>query len=211
MAAMEDVLDVYCRPYDRRFPVVNVDEQPIQMLSHTREPQPVAPGRSAREDYEYKREGTASVFLFTEALRGWRRVSGRRHRTSVDWAEEMKILLEEDYAEAEKIILVCDNLNTHKIASFYEAFSPETARRLVKRLEIHYTPKHGSWLNIAECELSAMTRQCLNRRISSLKVLRREIVSWAKRRNAEQKGVNWRFTTEDARIRLKRLYPVIQM
>ena len=211
MAAMEDVLDVYCRPCDRRFPVVNVDEQPIQMLSHTREPQPAAPGRAAREDYEYKREGTASIFLFSEALAGWRRVSARKRRTSVDWAEEMWILLERDYAKAEKVILVCDNLNTHKIASFYEAFSPETARRLAKRLEIHYTPKHGSWLNIAECELSAMTRQCLSRRIGSLKVLRREIASWARRRNAEQKGVNWRFTTEDARIRLKHLYPIIQM
>lgn len=208
---MEDVLDVYCRPCDQRFPVVNVDEQPIQMLSHTREPQPAAPGRAAREDYEYKREGTASIFLFSEALAGWRRVSARKRRTSVDWAEEMRILLEQDYAKAEKVILVCDNLNTHKIASFYEAFSPETARRLAKRLEIHYTPKHGSWLNIAECELSAMTRQCLSRRIGSLKVLRREIASWARRRNAEQKGVNWRFTTEDARIRLKHLYPIIQM
>lgn len=208
---MEDVLDVYCRPYDRRFPVVNMDEQPIQLLSHTREPQPVAPGRAAREDYEYKREGMVSVFLFTEALRGWRRVSGRRHRTSVDWAKEMQILLDGDYAEVEKVILICDNLNTHKIASFYEAFPPEVARRLVKRLEIHYTPKHGSWLNIAECELSAMTRQCLDRRIPSLKVLCREIRMWAKCRNTRQKGVDWRFTTKDARIRLKHLYPNIQM
>jgi len=146
---MEDVLDVYCLPYDPRFPVVNMDEQPIQMLSHVREPQPVAPGRAAREDYEYKREGTACAFLFTEALRGWRRVSARQRRTSVDWAGEMRILLEEDYADAQKVIVVCDNLNTHKIASFYETFPPEIARRLAKRLEFHYTPKHGSWLNIA--------------------------------------------------------------
>jgi hypothetical protein len=207
---MEDVLDVYCRPYDARFPVVNMDEQPIQMLSQVREPQPAAPGRAAREDYEYKREGTASVFLFTEALGGWRRVSARERRTSVDWAQEMRILLEEDYAEAEKVIVVGDNLNTHKIASFYEAFPAEIARRLARRLEFHYTPKHGSWLNIAECELSAMTRQCLNRRIPSLKVLRRETKAWERRRNAEQKGVDWRFTTKDARVRLKYLYPIIQ-
>jgi len=210
VAAMEDVLDVYCRPYDARFPVVNMDEQPIQMLSQVREPQPAAPGRAAREDYEYKREGTASVFLFTEALGGWRRVSARERRTSVDWAQEMRILLEEDYAEAEKVIVVGDNLNTHKIASFYEAFPAEIARRLARRLEFHYTPKHGSWLNIAECELSAMTRQCLNRRIPSLKVLRRETKAWERRRNAEQKGVDWRFTTKDARVRLKYLYPIIQ-
>ena len=210
MAAMEDVLDVYCRPYDARFPVVNMDEQPIQMLSQVREPQPAAPGRAAREDYEYKREGTASVFLFTEALGGWRRVSARERRTSVDWAQEMRILLEEDYAEAEKVIVVGDNLNTHKIASFYEAFPAEIARRLARRLEFHYTPKHGSWLNIAECELSAMTRQCLNRRIPSLKVLRRETKAWERRRNAEQKGVDWRFTTKDARVRLKYPYPIIQ-
>jgi len=207
---MEDVLDVYCLPYDPRFPVVNMDEQPLQMLSHVREPQPVASGHPARQDYEYKREGTASVFLFTEALRGWRRVSARQRRTSVDWAQEMRILLEEDYADAEKVIVIGDNLNTHKIASFYEAFAPEIARRLARRLEFHYTPKHGSWLNIAECELSAMTRQCLNRRIPSLKVLRRETKGWERHRNAEQKGVDWRFTTQDARIRLKRLYPIIQ-
>jgi hypothetical protein len=207
---MEDVLDVYCRRYNPEYPVINMDEQPIQMLSHTREPQPVAPGRVAREDYEYKREGTASVFLFTEALRGWRRVSARKRRTSVDWAEEMRILLEEDYPQAKKIVLVMDNLNTHKIASFYEAFPPEKARRLASRLEIHHTPKHGSWLNIAECELSAMTRQCLDRRIPRLKILRQETKAWARRRNVEQKGVDWRFTTKDARIRLKHLYPNIQ-
>jgi len=208
---MEDVLDTYCRPYDSRFPVVTMDEQPIQMLSHTREPRPVTRGRGAREDYEYKREGTASVFMFSEALGRWRRVSARKRRTSVDWAEEMRVLLEADYPDAEKVIVVCDNLNTHKIASFYEAFPPEIARRLVKRLEIHYTPKHGSWLNIAECELSIMTRQCLDRRIPSLNVLRREIQAWSKRRNTKQKGVDWRFTTKDARIRLKYLYPKILM
>jgi hypothetical protein len=206
---MEDVLDVYCWPHDASVPVINMDEQPVQMVSHTREPQPARPGRIAREDYEYAREGTASVFLFTEALRGWRRVSARKQRTSIDWAEEMRVLLEEDYPEAQKIVLVCDNLNTHKAASFYEAFPAEQARRLAARLEIHYTPKHGSWLNIAECELSVMTAQCLDRRIPNLKTLRKQTKAWERSRNAAQKGVNWRFTTEDARIKLKHLYPKI--
>ena len=206
---MEDVLDVYCRPLDARVPVINMDEQPVQMLSHTREPQPAQPGRIGREDYEYAREGTASVFLFTEALRGWRRVSVRKQRTIIDWAQEMRILLEEDYPEAQKIVLVCDNLNTHKTASFYEAFPPEQARRLAAGLEIHHTPKHGSWLNIAECELSAMTVQCLDRRIPNLKTLQRQTKAWERNRNAVQKGVNWRFTTESARIKLKHLYPKI--
>ena len=208
---MEDVLDVYCRPYDARFPVVNMDEQPVQLLSDVREPEPPAPGRIAREDYEYERGGTASVFLFTEALGGWRRVSARQRRTAVDWAKEMRILLEEDYPDAEKVILVCDNLNTHKTASFYKAFDAQTARRLARRLEIHYTPKHGSWLNIAECELSVLTTQCLDRRIGDIEILRRESAAWARQRNAAQKGVDWRFSTDDARIRLKHLYPKVQM
>jgi len=206
---MEDVLDVYCRPYDPRFPVINMDEQPVQLLGHVREPEPMAPGRLAREDYEYTREGTACIFLFTEALGGWRRISVRQRRTAVDWAAEMRVLLEEDYPGAEKVILVCDNLNTHKMASFYEAFTAQKARQLRDRLEIHFTPKHGSWLNIAECELSAMTRQCLNRRIPELEQLRRETHAWQCQRNAAQKGVDWRFTTDDARIKLKQLYPEI--
>ena len=208
---MEDVLEVYCRPYDSHFPVVNMDEQPVQLLDHSRPPQPMAPGRVAREDYEYKREGTACIFLFTEALRGWRRVNARERRTAVDWAEQMRVLLEEDYPDAERVILVCDNLNTHKIASFYEAFVPAQARPLVERLEIHFTPKHGSWLNIAECELSVMTKQCLGRRIPDHPTLRREIAAWQCQRNARQKGVDWRFRTDDARIRLKHLYPQVQM
>jgi hypothetical protein len=209
VAHMEDILAVYRRPYDARLPVVNMDEQPVQMLSDKREPLPTAPGRPAREDYEYGREGVASVFMFTEPLGGWRRVSARERRTAVDWAEEMRTLLERDYPEAGKVVLVCDNLNTHKIASFYEAFEPEVARALVERLEIHYTPKHGSWLNIAECELSILTRQCLDRRIGGLKTLRRESRVWQKQRNAAQKGIDWRFTTDDARIKLKHLYPKI--
>jgi hypothetical protein len=206
---MEDVLDVYCRPYDARFPVINMDEQPVQMLSHTREPQPAAPGRIKREDYEYGREGMACLFLFTEALKGWRRVSVRRRRTAIDWAEEMRVLVEEEYADAEKIVLVCDNLNTHKTASFYEAFPAERARRLAARLEIHYTPKHGSWLNLAECELSVMTTQCLDRRIRNIRALGQQTKAWERNRNTAQKGVKWRFATEDARIRLSHLYPKV--
>jgi hypothetical protein len=204
---MEDVLDVYKRPFDPKRPVVCMDEQPAQLLGHAREAVAMAPGRPAREDYEYTREGTASIFLFTEALAGWRRVSVRRRRTMIDWAEEMRILLEEDYPDAEKVILVCDNLNTHRIASLYEAFDPQTARRLRDRLEIHTTPKHGSWLNIAESELSAMTRQCLHRRIPTPDALRCETAAWCAARNAAQTGTDWQFATEDARIKLKHLYP----
>ena len=207
MAAMEDVLDVYCRPFDPRFPVVNMDEQPFQRLDHTRELIPMKPGQPEREDYEYERNGTAAIFLFTDALAKWRRVSVREHRTAIDWAEEMRILLEDDYPNAEKVILVCDNLNTHIAASFYKAFPPKHARRLLSRLEIHYTPKHGSWLNIAECELSALTRQCLKRRIPDLPTLTKETKAWERNRNNSQKGVEWRFTTKDARIKLKSVYP----
>jgi len=207
VAAMEDVLDVYCRPFDPRFPVVNMDEQPFQRLDHTRELIPMKPGQPEREDYEYERNGTAAIFLFTDALAKWRRVSVREHRTAIDWAEEMRILLEDDYPNAEKVILVCDNLNTHIAASFYKAFPPKHARRLLSRLEIHYTPKHGSWLNIAECELSALTRQCLKRRIPDLPTLTKETKAWERNRNNSQKGVEWRFTTKDARIKLKSVYP----
>lgn len=207
MAAMEDVLDVYCRPIDSRFPVVNMDEQPFQRLDHTRELLPMRPGKAEREDYEYERKGTACIFLFTDALAKWRRVSVREHRTAIDWAKEMRILLEEDYPDAEKVVLVCDNLNTHVAASFYKAFSPKVARGLLKRLEVHYTPKHGSWLNIAECELSTLTRQCLNRRIPDLALLQKETKAWERDRNKIQKGVDWRFSTKDARIKLKSLYP----
>lgn len=208
---MEDVLDVYCRPYDERFPVVNMDEQPRQLLGEARPSISAAPGRVAREDFEYVRNGTASIFLFTEPLGNWRKVSVRRRRTSVDWAQEIRKLLDKDYPDVEKVVLICDNLNTHKIGSLYEAFSPEEARRLARRLEIHYTPKHGSWLNIAEIELSAMTRQCLERRIPSIVALGHEVKKWEEERNRTQTGVDWRFTTEDARIKLKRLYPEIQM
>jgi hypothetical protein len=211
VAGMEDVLDLYCRPYDPRYPVVNMDEQPVQLVGETRVPVPAAPGRPERIDYEYERHGTASLFLFVEALAGWRRLETRERRTSPDWAREVKGLLDEDYPEAEKVILISDNLNTHSVAALYEAFPPEEARRLAQRLELHHTPKHGSWLNIAECELSAFSRQCLAQRVSDATTLAQKARIWAKDRNRRQQGVNWRFTTADARIKLKRLYPEIQM
>ena len=207
VAQMEEILDLYTRPYDPKRPLVCMDERPMQLLKETRPPLPPGPGRLARYEYEYERNGTAVHFLFTEPLAGWRKANVRERRTAVDWASEMRILLEEDYPDAEKVILVCDNLNTHKIASLYEAFPAEVARRLAARLEIHYTPKHGSWLNIAEIELSAMTKQCLDRRLGDIETLRRESATWARDRTAAQKSVDWRFTTADARIKLKHLYP----
>lgn len=211
VAQMEDILDLYCLPYNPAVPMVGMDEQPVQLIKETRTPIAAKPGQKARYDYEYERNGTAVNFMFTEPLGGWRKVSVRQRRTSVDWAHEIKQLLDGDYPKAEKIILVCDNLNTHKIASLYEAFEPQEARRLAQRLEIHYTPKHGSWLNIAEIELSVLTKQCLDRRIPDIEQLRKQIKTWVKDRNARQKGVDWQFTTVDARIKLKHLYPQIQM
>jgi len=211
VACMEDVLEVYRRPYDAKRPVVNMDERPVQLVKEARHPWPTRPGRPRRYDYEYERAGVASVFLFTEALRGWRKVTARERRTAVDWAEEVRSLLDDEYPDAEKVVLVCDNLNTHKTASLYEAFPPEEARGLVERLEIHYTPKHGSWLNIAECEVSVLSRQCLGKRTPSLGALKRKVFPWARERNKRQRGVDWRFTTADARITLKRLYPQVQM
>jgi hypothetical protein len=211
VAEMEDVLDVYERPYDPRRPVVNMDEQPVQLVREVRRPLAVEPGRPRRYDHEYERAGTACVFLFTEALAGWRDVSVRPQRTAVDWAQEVATLLEGRYAQAEKVILICDQLNTHGIASLYKAFPAERARRLARRLEIHYTPKHGSWLNLAECELSILTRHCLRNRTPSLRALARKVTAWAQDRNARQRGVDWQFTTPDARIKLKRLYPQVQL
>jgi hypothetical protein len=188
-----------------------MDEQPVQLTIEKRTPIPASEGEPARYDSEYERNGTAVNFMFTEPLSGWRKVKVMEHRTAVDWAQEMKELLDVDYPDAEKVILVCDNLNTHKPASFYEAFPPKEARRLVNRLEIHYTPKHGSWLNIAEIELSTLTIQCLDRRIPDLHTLCQEIKVWEQKRNAKQKSVDWRYTTDDARIKLKRLYPQIKL
>ncbi|MGD9506327.1 MAG: IS630 family transposase, partial [Syntrophobacteraceae bacterium] len=215
VAHMEEVLDLYREPYDPKRLMVNMDEQPVQLIKETSIPIPAAPGRPERIDYEYERNGTADIFMFTEPLTGKSHVSVRERRTSIDWAQEVKELLDVRYPEADIVQLVNDNLNTHKIDSLYEAFEPEEARRLAKRLEIHYTPKHGSWLNIAEIELSALTDQCLDRRIPDMDTLRKETKAWETKawetkRNELQKGIDWRFTTSDARIKLKRLYPKIQ-
>jgi hypothetical protein len=210
VAHMEDVIDVYHKPYDPEAPMVCMDEQSVQLVKETREPIPAKEGREEKHDYEYERNGTANIFMFTEPLSGLRHVSVREHRTAVDWAEEIKTLLDAHYPDAKRIRLVCDNLNTHGIGSLYEAFPPERARELAARLEIHHTPKHGSWLNIAETELSALTMQCLDRRIPDIETLRKETKAWETKRNGLQKGVDWQFTTADARIKLKRLYPRIQ-
>jgi hypothetical protein len=211
VAAMEDVLDVYCRTYDAKLPVVCMDETSKQLVAEIRPPLPATPGHGERYDVEYERCGVAEVFLFTEPLGGWRRTAVTEHRARVDWAQQIRHLLEVDYPQAEKVILVMDNLNTHSIASLYEAFEPVVARRLAQRLEIHHTPKHGSWLNIAEIELSVLSGQCLDRRIARIEELRAECSAWDQHRNRRQKGVDWRFTTADARIKLRRLYPQIQM
>ena len=207
---MEDILDVYKRPYDPTRPQVCMDETSKQLVSDVRFPIPAKPGRPQRYDVEYRRCGVANIFMFTEPLGSWRRVSVTEHRKRLDWAEQIRILLEEDYPDAEVVVLVMDNLNTHSIGSLYEAFPPAQARALARRLEIHYTPKHGSWLNVAEIELSVLSRQCLGRRIESMQRLEKECGSWNVRRNGLQKGIDWQFTTEDARIKLKRLYPQLQ-
>ena len=207
MANMEDVLAVYERPYDEQCPVVCMDEKPYQLLDETRQPIPMKRGEIRHEDSAYVRHGTCSIFIFTEPLRGLRRVDVSERRTRVDWAEQVRILLEEDYPNAPKVCLVMDNLNTHSISSLYAAFPAEKAFKLAQRLEIHYTPKHGSWLNIAEIELSVMERQCLDRRIPDIGLLRDELSAWSTSRNNSTRSVNWQFTTADARIHLKRLYP----
>jgi hypothetical protein len=204
---MEDVLEVYHRPYDPGRPVICMDEQPVQLLGETREPIPMNEHHSRREDHEYVRKGTCSVFMFVEPLGGRRYVSASPQRTRKDWAREVKSLVTEQYPWAEKVVLVLDNLNTHTISSLYTAFPAEEAFSIAQKLEIHYTPKHGSWLNIAEIELSAMTSQCLDRRIDSLEKLSGELAAWQLDRNANQKIVRWQFTTEDARIKLHGLYP----
>ncbi len=207
---MEDVLDVYHRPYDEKRPLVCLDETSKQLIGEIREPIPMAPGRPERIDYEYTRNGTANLFMLSEPLAGWRHVTVTDRRTAVDFAEVLRWLAEDVYPEAERIVLVMDNLNTHKLASLYEAFPPDQARRIAGRYEVHHTPKHGSWLNVAEIELSVLSRQCLDRRIESVEALLRQLEPWEAERNDRQIGVNWRFTTADARIKLKRLYPAIQ-
>lgn len=207
---MEEILDLYCLPYNPKIPLVCLDEQPRQLIKETRKAIPTCPGRPARTDYEYERNGVANIFLFTEPLGGWRRVNVTERRTKKDWAYQVKELVEVDYPDAEKIRLVVDNLNIHSVGSLYEAFEPSEARRLARRIEIHYTPRHGSWLNIAEIELSALTQQCLDERIPDIEKLREKTKAWSGNRNHIQKGVDWQFTTEDARIKLKRLYPQIK-
>jgi hypothetical protein len=204
---MEDILDLYAAPPDPDEPLVCMDEASKQLLRDGRPPAPCAPGRPAREDYHYERRGTQALFLFFAPHEGRRRVSRRESRTAVDWAEEVRRLLEEDYPHARKVKLVCDNLNTHTVAALYEAFEAEEARRLARRLEIHYTPVHGSWLNVAEIELSVLGSQCLDRRIGSPAELDTELAAWEGERNAARCGVRWQFTTEDARIKLRHLYP----
>ena len=206
---MEDVLAVYTRPYDSRFPQVCMDELSKQLVADAHQPLPMQPGQPARVDYEYERNGTANLFLFCEPLRGQRWVTVTDHRTKIDWAHQIKELVDVRYPDAERIVLVMDNLNTHSPASLYEAFPPAEAKRLADKLEIHYTPKHGSWLNMAEIELSVLSRQCLDRRIPEQATLETEVAAWQDRRNAAGHTVDWRFTTDDARIKLKRLYPSI--
>lgn len=207
---MEDVLAVYRRPHDATAPVVCMDEMPVQLTKETRRPIPAGPGRPRRIDYEYERNGTANIFTFVEPLAGWRETRVTERRTRVDWAMALRDLLDGRYADAKVIVLIMDNLNTHSLGSLYEAFPPAEARRLAERLEIHYTPKHGSWLNIAENELSALSRQCLSRRIGTIDQLKSEVAAWEAPRNEKQVRVQWRLTIDQARIKLHKVYPKIQ-
>ena len=207
MANMEDVLDLYAEPYDPQRPVVCFDETSTQLLAETRPPLPPRPGRPLRQDYEYRREGTRNLFLACEPLAGWRHVAVTERRTMQDFARRMRWLVDEAYPEAEVVRVVLDNLNTHRRASLYETFPAEEARRIARRLEFHYTPKHGSWLNMAEIEFSVLSRSCLRQRLSGEEALRREVDALATERNAARATINWRFNTRDARTKLHRLYP----
>lgn len=204
---MEDILDIYELPYNPLHPVVCMDEKPYQLLGETRDPFPIRKGSNQKIDSEYARKGTCSIFVFTEPLSGIRHLTVRERRTAIDWAEEIKYLADIRYPDVEKITLVMDNLNTHKISSLYKAFPAAEARRLTKRLDVHYTPKHGSWLNIAEIELNVMTRQCLKRRIDDISRLRSELSCWEVERNDKISTINWQFTNSDARTKLVSLYP----
>jgi hypothetical protein len=209
VCAMEDVLDLYTRPWDPHRPLVCMDETSKQLVNETRRRIAPAPGRAARVDYEYERNGVCNLFVFSEPLTGWRSVSVTERRTKADWARQIKALLDGRHPEAEQVTLVLDNLNTHTGAALYEVFEPQEARRLLERLDIHYTPKHGSWLNMAEIELGVLGRQCLDRRLADKATLAREVAAWQQERNSARATVDWRFTTADARIKLKRLYPII--
>lgn len=204
---MEDVLEVYHLPYESDYPMVCMDESSKQLIGEVREPVPCAPGRPARMDDEYVRNGVAEIFMEVEPLSGKRHVAITERRTRKDWALQIKEMLDERYPKAIKVRLVMDNLNTHSITSLYETFEPKEARRLAERLDIHYTPKHGSWLNMAEIELSALKGQCLDRRIDNMEDMKMEVSTWEQDRNNSSKKINWQFTTSDARIKLKRLYP----
>ncbi len=207
---MEDVLEVYHRPFNPKRPQVCLDEASKQLVGEVVQPIPAGPGQPERFDYEYVRNGTANLFMISEPLAGWRHVMVTERRTAKDFAEVLRWLAEDVYPEADAIVLVMDNLSTHKLASLYEALPPEQARRIAERFEVHYTPKHGSWLNVAEIELSVLARQCLDRRIESIDELLKELEPWSVERNDRAIGVNWRFTTADARIKLRRLYPAVQ-
>jgi hypothetical protein len=207
VAAMEDVLEVYHRPHDPGRPLVCLDETSKQLVAETRQPLPIRPGRPARYDYEYKRNGVANLFMLFAPLEGWRHVKITQSRAAIDYAYALRDIADIHFANACKIVLVQDNLNTHVPASLYEAFQPHEARRLVERFEWHYTPKHGSWLNLAESELAVLSGQCLDRRIEDAAALARQVKAWLSRRNANHTKANWRFTTADARIKLKSLYP----
>jgi hypothetical protein len=207
---MEDVLEVYKRPYEPMQPMVCMDEISKQLVSETRQPLLAQPGQAQRYDYEYRREGVCHLFIFFEPLRGWRHLKVTQRRTRRDWAWAMKELVDVYYPDAECITVVLDNLNTHTGASLYETFEASEARRIWERLDLHYTPKHGSWLNMAEIELSVFARQCLHRRIPDQDTLRHEVAALEAQRNRSLSAVNWRFTTADARIKLKKLYPVVQ-
>ena len=210
VAGMEQTLDTYAQPYDPAVPVLCMDEQPVQLLKETRTPIPATADHPKRVDYEYERAGTANIFMFTEPLAGWREVGVRATKTKADWAIEMARLLEGRYAHCQKVILVCDNLNTHTKGAFYEAFDPERARQLVRRIEFRHTPKHGSWLNIAENELSSLTRQCVaGRRFGDADTLRQETSAWSTDVNDHQRGVEWHMKVDDARIKLATIYPKI--
>ena len=211
VAHMEDVLETYATAYDPQQPVLCMDEQPVQLLLETKVPIPATKEHAQRVDYEYERNGTASIFMFAEPLSGFRQATARPRRTKIDWAVEVAQLLDTRYAAGEKVTLVCDNLNTHTKGAFYEAFPPDIARAYVKRIDFCYTPKHGSWLNVAECELSCLTSQCMSgRRIGELIELQTEIAAWSDKTNAKQRGVDWKFRIENARFKLKRLYPKIK-
>jgi hypothetical protein len=211
VAHMEEVLETYEKAYDPAHPVLCMDEQPVQLLKETRASIPATTEHPERVDYEYERAGTASIFMFAEPLSGFRQATARPQRTKVDWAVEVGALLDTRYAACDRVTLVCDNLNTHTIGAFYEAFEPERARQYVRRIEFCYTPKHGSWLNVAECELSGLTSQCLSgRQLGEMDDLQQEIRTWSEKTNARQRGVDWQFRIDDARIKLKRLYPKIK-